>query len=406
VAACAASPFTDDERRRILQMSPLGPPPADPSNAVADEPGAAVLGQALFFEPRLSGSDVACSTCHIPHHGFTDGKPVSQGVGRGRRHTASLWNVAYARWYFWDGRADSLWSQALVPLESATEMNGDRLHVAHLVGDDPGLRAAYEPVFGALPDLSDATRFPAAGRPTPAGGDDARGAAWAGMSAADRAAIDTVFANVGKAIAAYERRLTSRRSALDRYVEALRAGREDAAYGEAARRGLRLFIGRGGCRTCHSGPNLTDGEFHDTGLPPSRAGLAPDAGRFAGIATLLASPFNLLGRHSDDRSEHAGEQVRILRRLPETWGQFKTPSLRNVAVTAPYMHQGQMATLRDVLAFYSTSAGSSAAAAGNGERILKPLHLTAAEIDDLAAFLESLTDESIDPALFRAPARD
>ena len=369
-SADATVSFSDVERRRILEFSPLGPPPPDPSNAVADDEAAARLGQRLFFEPRLSAGGISCATCHVPEHGFTDGKRVSVGVGRGRRHTPSLWNVSYNRWYFWDGRADSLWSQALVPIESATEMAGDRLGTAHLLADDEGLRSAYESVFGRLPDL------------------------------ADGAAVNLVFANAGKAIAAYERRLVSRRSEFDRFAEALRAGRDSTALSISARRGLKLFIGSAGCRVCHAGPNFTDAEFHNTGVPPDDSGRT-DAGRYAGIALLSASPFNSLGRFSGDRTATAGEVLRFLRRPPETWGQFKTPSLRNVAVVAPYMHQGQLATLRDVLRFYSTVAGTDPGA--NGERILKPLHLSREEIDDLAAFLESLTDTTIDPGLLRAP---
>jgi cytochrome c peroxidase len=401
-AAGDAVTFSDVEQRRILELSPLGPPPPDPTNAVADNDAAAELGHKLFFEPRLSSGGFACANCHVPPHGFTDGKRVSAGVAAGRRHTLSLWNVSYNRWYFWDGRADSLWSQALVPMESEREMAGDRLQAAHLVEGDAALRSAYESIFGPLPDLSDRARFPAAGHPIAASPADPRNVAWSGMTAEDRAAADAVFANLGKAIAAYERRLLSRRSEFDRFAEAIRAGKDSTALSESARRGLKLFIGRAGCRVCHGGPNFTDGEFHNTGVPPLDDAGRVDAGRSAGIVLLMASPFNALGRYSDDRSAAAGEKLKVLRRTPETWGQFKTPSLRNVALSAPYMHQGQLATLQDVLQFYSNVAGTTDPGS-NGERILKPLHLTKEETDDLLAFLNSLTDESIDPALLRSP---
>lgn len=399
----AGGSFSQEERRRILELSPLGPPSGDPSNAVADDAAAARLGQRLFFEPRLSSGDVSCATCHVPTSGFTDGKQLSVGMGRGRRHTPSLWNVAYNRWYFWDGRADSLWSQSLSPIETDSEMAGDRLRAMRLLEDDPGLRAAYETVFGPRPDLSDRNRFPAAAHPVPGRPDDPRTLAWTAMQDGDRAAVDTVFTNLGKSIAAYERRLISRRAAFDQFVDALRAGRDDTAFSLSARRGLKVFIGRGQCRVCHGGPNFTDGEFHNTGVPALAQTGPADAGRHDGIALLLASPFNLLGRNSDDRGPSAGQLLRFLRKTPESWGQFKTPSLRNVARVAPYMHQGQLATLRDVLQFYSERAGSTDSGA-NGERILKPLHLTPGEIEDLLAFLESLTDEAIDPELMRAPA--
>jgi len=386
--------FSEDERRRIFELSPLGPPPADPSNAVADDDAAATLGQRLFLEPRLSSGGVSCATCHVPHHGFTDAKQVSEGVGRGRRRTLSLWNVAYNRWWFWDGRADSLWSQALAPIENETEMAGDRLRAVHLLSGDAGLLAAYESVFGSMPDLTDPGRFPAAGHPVPGKPDDPRSVSWSDMTEADRAVVNRSFANIGKAIAAYERRLVSRHSKFDRFAEALRAGEDSAVLSIPAQRGLKLFVGRAQCRVCHGGPNFTDGEFHNTGVPPLDAAGRTDAGRYAGISLVLSNPFNLKGRFSDDRSENAGEVLKFLSRTPETWGQFKTPSLRNVALVAPYMHQGQFATLRDVVTFYSTRAGT-VDPGSSGERILKPLHLSPAEIDDLIAFLESLTDEEM-----------
>jgi cytochrome c peroxidase len=395
--------FTDDERRKILELSPLGDPPADPSNALADDVSAAQLGQRLFFESRLSGGGVSCATCHVPHHGFTDGKPLSEGVGHGRRHTPSLWNVAYNRWFFWDGRADSLWSQALSPLESDTEMAGDRLMAAHLLVGDPGLNSAYASVFGPMPDVSDLRRFPAAGHPVHGSPGDPRSVAWSGMQPEDRASVDRVFANVGKAIEAYQRRLISRRAAFDRFAEALRAGQDSPALSASARRGLKLFIGRGQCRVCHGGANFTDGEFHNTGLPALDTAGRLDAGRNEGIALLLASPWNALGPFGDNRSEGAGELLKYLRRTPETWGQFKTPSLRNVALTAPYMHQGQLATLQAVVTFYSTKAGTGDSRS-NGEKILKPLHLSPTEMEDLIAFLQSLTDDGIDPKLLSRPA--
>jgi cytochrome c peroxidase len=386
--------FSVDERRRILELSPLGPPPADPSNAVADDDAAVILGQRLFLESRLSSGGVSCATCHVPHHGFTDAKQVSEGVGRGRRHTPSLWNVAYNRWWFWDGRTDSLWSQALAPIENGTEMAGDRLQAAHLISRDAGLREAYESVFGPLPDLTDPGRFPTAGHPVLGKPGDPRSVAWSGMTEADRTIVNRVFANIGKAIAAYERRLVSRHSKFDRFAEALRAGEDSAVLPIPAQRGLKLFVGRGQCRVCHGGPNFTDGEFHNTGVPPLDETGRKDAGRYAGISLVLSNPFNLKGRFSDDRSESAGEKLSFLRVTPETWGQFKTPSLRNVALVAPYMHQGQLATLKDVVEFYSTRAGT-VDPGSSGERILKPLHLSPSEIDDLVAFLESLTDDAL-----------
>jgi cytochrome c peroxidase len=368
---------------------------------VADDPRAALLGRFLFFDPRLSADGTrSCATCHDPRRGFADGRPLPAGAGSEGRHTPSLWNVAYNRWYFWDGRADSLWAQALEPLERADELGGSRLQVARRVHDDPLLRRAYETVFGPLPDLR---RLPARGGPR--SDDPAQVATWEALTEAERSAVDGVFVNVGKALGAYERRLVSRRAPFDVFVEGLRRADEGqlAALSPAARRGLRLFIGRAECHLCHGGPNFTDGEFHDTGVPSRSPGAPGDAGRRAGIRLLRASPFNALSRWSDDPAGPAAERLEFLADGPETWGQWKTPSLRNVARTAPYMHQGQLRTLEQVLEHYSTLRGATLGG-HHRETVLRPLALTLDETTDLIAFLESLTDEEIDPALKSAPA--
>ena len=396
--------FTDQERARILQYTPLGRLPADPTNAVADDPRAARLGQALFFDPRLSRAGFSCASCHVPPHAFTDGKPVSEAIARGRRRTPSLLNVAYRRWFFWDGSKDTLWSQALSPIENETEMGGSRLAVAHLVYSDAKLRGAYESLFGTVPEIRDPARFPPAGRPAApgsSGGDDPLAAAWKGMNDADRFAVDRIFACVGKALEAYERRLVGSGSNFDLFLAELRAGAEGASLSEPAKRGLRLFVGRGNCRVCHSGPDFSDGEFHDIGIPPA-AGAAVDSGRYGGIDELLADTFNVRGPYSDAPAPQGADKLRGLRRQPEHWGQFKTPSLRNVAIRPPYMHQGQLATLRDVLRFYSTREGALPPGPAQ-ERLLVPLHLTDDETNDLIAFLESLTDAPLDDVLLFPP---
>lgn len=399
----SAAGFTADEVRRLERHSPVPRLPPDETNRFADDPAAARLGQALFFDARLSpGARVACASCHDPAKSWTDGRSLSVGTGQGSRNTLSLWNVGYNRWYFWDGRADSLWSQALKPMESPTEMAGSRLAVASLVARDGPLRAAYTALFGAPPDV-DARRLPPAGGPSSA--DPAQREAWARLSAEDRAAVNQVFVDVGKAIAAFERRLVSRRASFDVFVEGLREGdpAKQAALPEAARRGARLFVGRGQCTVCHAGPLFTDGEFHDIGVPPNEAVPLPDIGRLAGIQALLEDELRAAGPWSDDRNGPRAGLVRFLAPRPEVSGQVKTPSLRNVALSAPYMHEGQLATLRDVLRYYSTLEGRRGLPAQQ-ERILVPLHLAAQEMDDLVAFLESLTDTAIEPSLLRPPS--
>lgn len=396
--------LTPRQVQQVLQHSPL-PPVPEAANAFADDDDAARLGQFLFFDTRMSrNGEVACATCHDPARGFTDGRPVSEGIATGRRNTPALWNTAYSRWYFWDGRADSLWSQALVPIEAAAEMGSSRLEVLHLVHRDTALRAAYERVFGALPDLDDLERFPAAGRPVPGSPDHPHEVAWRSMSPADREAVTRAYVNLGKAIAAYQRRLVSGRSPFDRFVEGVRTGDAglQAALSPAARRGLEVFLGPGQCRLCHHGPLFTDGEFHNIRVPPRGGGAPRDPGRFEGLRVLRASPFNAAGEYSDAPQGAAAQRLAYLADSPQTWGAFKTPSLRNVALTAPYMHQGQFETLDDVLEYYSTLEGAIILD-HHDEMILAPRNFTAQQKADLIAFLESLTDTGVDPALLKPP---
>jgi cytochrome c peroxidase len=395
----ASSEFSPEEVQRILQHSPLGDPPRDPTNVFFENPEAAQLGQRLFFDPGVSkDGTVSCATCHVAGKGLADGHALPERFPVDRS-VPSLWNVAYNRWFFWDGRADSLWSQALKPLENPREQGGTRLRIVRRVVETPALRAGYERVFGPAPDLSDRRRYPPEGSPLalPPGGP--LHAAWTSMAEADRTQIDRVFANLGKAIAAYERKLVSRRSKFDVFVEGLRSGDASrmAALSPEARKGLKLFVGKANCRLCHSGPNFSDGEFHNIGVPPLRGGLTPD--RFAAIDDVRNDPFNTRGPFSDDRALGA-EKLDFLVKLQDAWGQIKTPTLRNVARTAPYMHQGQFGSLEEVLGYYSTLKGM--VQAGHSERfILTPLGLTSGEIASLTAFLESLSDEEIDGALLK-----
>lgn len=404
-AAAGAQELTPSELRKLRRLTPLPPPPPDPTNRVADDPRAARLGQWLFFDVRLSANGaVSCATCHDPARGFTDGKPVAETLGKGTRRTPSLWNVAYQRWFFWDGRADSLWSQALEPIENPLEMGSSRLAALHLVHGDAELRAAYEALFGALPELEQPTRFPSDARPVPDHGEHPHHVAWTSMTAADRDAADRAYANLGKAIAAYERRLVRGDAPFDRFAARVLAGEEPGPddISPAARRGLALFLGRGSCTTCHNGPAFSDSEFHNTGVPPPAGGAPDDPGRYGGIARLRASPFHAGGAFSDAPDGAAARRVASLRGGSETWGEFKTPSLRNLADRAPFFHAGQLGSLAEVIGFYSTLEGA-AGRSHHQERILEPLDLDPGEARDLEAFLATLEGAPPDPALLAAP---
>jgi cytochrome c peroxidase len=228
--------FTRLELAAIYRHSPLRPP----ASGVADDARAASFGQKLFFERRFSADgSVACATCHAPERAFTDGKRVGKGLEAGNRNTPTLLNAAYSPWQFWDGRADSLWAQALGPIENPKEFGGDRLHAVHVVAETPALRRAYEEVYGSLPPLEDTRRFPSHAFPD-ANTESPAALAWAAMAPVDRDTVNRMFANLGKAIEAYERRLVSGDSPFDRYVAALKSGDHEGqvAYPAAAKRGL------------------------------------------------------------------------------------------------------------------------------------------------------------------------
>jgi len=397
----AAAPLpvelTDEELAFARTFSPLPPPREDPTNARSQDPRAAALGQALFFEKRLSGSGaLSCASCHDPRQHFADGKIVAEGIGRGERNTLTLVNAAHHRWFTWDGRSDSMWAQGLDPLEDPLEMGGNRVAIVRLVARDSAYRTAYERAFGPIPPIDSnrlgGPRIPDAAKPVPLDVDDPLHVEWTAMREIDRDRVDRVFSNVGKALAAYQRLLVDNDSPLDRFIAGLAAdGKTTTAPLEANElRGLQLFVGKANCVQCHHGPTLTDGEFHNIGVPVAGGGLPTDAGRYEGVARLKRNPFGAAGAFSDAPESEVAVVSQGLVNSPEQWGSFRTPSLRGVANTAPYMHAGQFATLEDVVRFYSTLEGA-VQLDHHRETLLKPLHLTEAEIADLSAFLGALT---------------
>jgi cytochrome c peroxidase len=367
---------------RTLWLDSLPPLPADPSNRFADDPRAAALGERLFFDARLSvNGQVSCATCHRPELSFQDGLPLAQGVGVTDRRTMPLAGMAYSPWLFWDGRKDSLWAQALGPLENPVEHGGTRAQYAHLIAAH--YRAEYEALFGALPDL---TGLPAVAGPVD---DPAARAAWEALDPAARAAVTQIFVNMGKAIAAFERTILPAPTRFDAYVEALLAGdaramRASLSPDEVA--GLRLFIGPANCVQCHNGPLFTDNDFHNTAVP-AVPGLPEDTGRAAGARLVLADEFNCLSPYSDAAPEQCAELRFMLSEGEQLLRAFKPPSLRNVAQRPPYMHAGQFATLEETLAHYNSAPP---APAGHSE--LEPLNLSLTQLAQLQAFLHALNE--------------
>lgn len=378
--------WTDHELQLMesLWIANLTPLPPDPSNAVADDPLAARFGHRMFFDPRLSGNgEFACSSCHQPERRFTDGRPIGAALGESKRNTPSIVGTAYSPWLYWDGRKDSQWSQALSPLEDPNEQGGNRLALARLISGDTEYRRAYTALFGALPDLSDTDRFPAAAGPIPG---TPLESAWNRLDAADQESITRVFVNIGKAIAAYARLLVPGPSRFDRYVEAIAKGDLSQAgtiLNAEEATGLRLFMGKARCIECHNGPLLTNNEFHNTGII-SAAGKIPDRGRIDGIRLVRDDPFNCLGDFSDDPVKDCAE-LRFARTGAEVVGALRTPSLRNLQGTAPYSHQGQTPSLERMMLHYDRAPLSMI-----GHNEAKPLGLSRRERARLEAFLATL----------------
>jgi cytochrome c peroxidase len=199
---------------------------------------------------------------------------------------------------------------------------------------------------------------------------------------------ETVLVDVGKALAAFQETLVSARTPFDDFRDALENGKP-SAYPEAAKRGLRIFVGKGNCSVCHVGPHFTNGEFADIGVKFFVAPGMVDGGRHAGIRKLKASALNLLGRYSDDPVRSTAVGTRHVELQHRNFGEFRVPGLRSVALTAPYMHDGSLASLRDVVKHYSEFDEDRVHA--DGEKILRPLRLTESEIRDLVKFLETLS---------------
>ncbi len=322
-AAGEPAALTAAERAAILALGPWPlPASTDPDNPASGRPAGIALGEALFHSPRLSPTGLRCASCHEPWRHFADGRTVAQGVAPGSRNTPSLLDAARHRHYGWDGARASLWRQCLRPLEDAREMPASAARVAALVRGDALLAARHAAVFGGVDN------------------DDAR-----------------VLREVGLALAAYVETLATPRASFDDWRDALASAPQAAgpaasdAFPAAARRGLRLFVGRAGCAGCHAGPTLGDDALHASRV---------HAGGAAGVAQA-------------GRDDAPADRVR-------------TPGLRDVAATAPYFHDGSAARLCDAVQPHAADPGAA------------PTPLTAGERRDLVAFLRTLSADAPAPA--------
>ncbi len=298
----------EEMRAQVVRPTSIPFPEENPYSAEKAE-----LGKKLFFDPRLSGSNlISCGSCHNPSFGWEDGQPTGAGHGMNRlgRHTPTILNLAWGEIFMWDGRMPSLEEQALGPIQAGVEMAQplDQL-IAELQGIE-GYRELFEAAFPGQ-EISGET--------------------------------------IGMAIATYERTIVSNRAPFDHWVDG-----DESAISESAKRGFVIYNTKANCVACHSGWNMTDDSFHDIGLA------SDDVGRAAQMND-----------------------------MPEFKHAFKTPGLRNIVERAPYMHDGSLATLSEVVDHYADGFIERPSLSDD----MKPFKLSAEEKQDLIAFLESLSSQ-------------
>ena len=430
VAACGTDTDSGPARAAFTSLRyDDAPPPPDVSNRYGDDPAAATLGQKLYFETRLSGQLldpdngmlagslgtkgtpglVGCTSCHVPMSGFVDTRSPGQQISLAAQWTARkapmLLESGFVSLFNWDGARDSMWRQTIGVMEGNREFNSARLFVAEQVFQF--YRGDYEASFGAMPELDDTTRFPTLA-PANAGciigsaqdqyichGLPGDGAEYDGMAPDDQTAVTRVMVNAAKAIAAYQRQLRCGASRFDAWIDG-----DDSALSDSELRGAALFIGKAQCTTCHSGPNLTDYQFHNAGLAPKHVAQAfvddGDNGAGSGLAGLATDPLNVQSEFSD------GDDGRLPTSVPASMaGAFRTPSLRCDATHPSFMHTAQLRTVADVVAFFN--AGGDPPGPYPGQSELMPLGLSDDEQADLTAFLSALQGPGPDAALLSAP---
>ncbi len=408
---------------------------------------------------------LSCAGCHALGSGGSDHDSVPNNVSVGAGWTPAnalgVVNAAYYDLMFWNGRADSLWGMIIPVLESKVSMNGNRLALAwrmqEVYGAEytaifkkelpfvepwelsktrllPTADGGFDPVRcmrgfdGSCPapscyvrDGECVLRFPRSGRPSDVKDCDLRPDhkpdPWACLLKADAAEITLVAVNFAKAIAAYEMLLTSTDSLFDRHMRGV------ANMSPAAVRGARLFVGKAACAECHSGPMLTDQGFHNLGVPQRGMGAPLESdcpaankfcdcvtpakcqpwGRFDGLQALVSSKYLRTSTYSSDNTDATRKSYYDEPSSDAQKGAWRTPSLRNVALTAPYMHNGAFATLEEVIEHYNRGGTVSGAASSERSPKLVPLLLDTEEKADLVAFLEALSGDPLPAELTRAP---
>jgi len=300
------------------------------------------LGKKLFFDRRLSGDGtMSCATCHIPDMAFTDGQDISLSypTTKNWRNTPTLINTAFHKTLFWDGRSKSLEEQALFPIMSSFEMNLNLEYMVERIRQVPYYKEAFKKVFNE----------------------------------------NVSKKNIAKALASFQRTLISKNSPIDRFLKG-----DVSALSETAKKGYEIFIGKGGCVKCHYGSALMDNKFYALNVPEKKE---QQSDPLIEITRRFVAKLNNFKGY-ETLKEDIGRY--LITKNKKDWKAFKTPSLREIAKTAPYMHNGYFNSLDDVIVFFDRGGGK-------GNRYLKPLHLTDQEREYLKVFLtEALSGDDIE----------
>ena len=324
----------------------------------------AVLGFELFHDQRLSANgEVSCSTCHIKEFGFGDNKAQSKGIGLTDLNSPPIFNTSVQKWFFWDGRSNSLETQALQPIVHPNEHGISLTKLGSLIFQN--YKSEFEKAFSYKfsPELGSFLRKK--------------------LKANEEAPkslekeVNELALLFGKALGQYQRGIVAMDSPFDQFMRSYHSSNGELSFndsfGSQEWRGFNLFLSKTHCSECHTGKNFSDQKFHFTGLAKADA-----PGRLEGLAALVASPFSCLGKGKSCQQN--------LAKLTGSAKQVKTPSLRNLAQTGPYFHDGSAKTVREILYLYNRPDPK----AGMDGRI-QNLYLTVGEIEDLEAFLMSLT---------------
>jgi cytochrome c peroxidase len=407
--------FSSDEWAAIQDMAPLAKPMiANPVNTRADDADVAKFGQKLFFDTGYAEAitadgnpagkkgetgKVGCVSCHDPASYFVDGRvdpmtqqritmsPSIKPANAGGRQAPMMINEGWYEWNGWTARFDSLVIHGSGVMGTA----GSRLYVAHYVYST--YKDEYNRLFPnqAMDDsMNDLKRFPPTGAPK--ANAMAADGPWETMTPADQKFINQFTYNMARLWDTYPRKVTSHGSDFEKYV----VNGDTTALSAAAKRGLKVFIGKAACNECHTGPILSDSKAHNVGVPTAPGVMTPDLGRYADIMSdsTRKNVFNGAGEYSDDAAAGAAKLAMLPTpaQLDDSMkGQFRTPSILNCEKTFPYFHTGQFQTLEKVIDHYDNGGNQDGSFAGNLDPKIKPLMLTGDEKADLLEFLKSLT---------------